>query len=165
MPPVKIVDFSPVKVEVFKAWLRERGAEVMIGTNPYELVRFCTSNGVSILYSSLKGKLSFTGESREAYHAYRNGTAWTAKCSQKEPLGSVTSRTLRERDGDDCFFCLQPVAPGEGSVEHLVPRSAGGPNHLSNLFLAHKTCNSSAGHLDARAKIALHVQAHLNKEN
>ena len=37
------------------------------------------------------------------------------------------------------------------SVEHLLPRSRGGSDHLDNLRPAHRSCNSSRGNRDAPA--------------
>jgi hypothetical protein len=59
---------------------------------------------------------------------------------------------LRERDGDDCWLCLGPIdfalAPGDRmakSLDHVIPRSAGGSSRMSNLKLAHRKCNSDRG--------------------
>jgi 5-methylcytosine-specific restriction endonuclease McrA len=41
------------------------------------------------------------------------------------------------------------------TIEHLVPVAHGGPNHLSNCFLAHKRCNAAAGTLSAAEKVRL----------
>lgn len=68
-------------------------------------------------------------------------------------------RALRTRDGDLCFFCQRTVSQDNESAEHLVPVTHGGPNHISNLFLAHKGCNGQAGHLSAPEKIRIHVRA------
>jgi hypothetical protein len=47
------------------------------------------------------------------------------------------------------------------SEEHLVSITHGGPQHISNKFLAHRVCNAKAGHMSAPEKIQLHVEAHL----
>lgn len=49
------------------------------------------------------------------------------------------------------------------SIEHLVPKAHGGPTHLSNLFLAHKSCNAKAGHLSASEKLKIRDRAHQEK--
>lgn len=56
---------------------------------------------------------------------------------------------VRERDGDLCSVCGKPidftVAPGGWmgpSLEHVIPKAAGGSNELENLRLAHaRPCN------------------------
>jgi 5-methylcytosine-specific restriction endonuclease McrA len=70
---------------------------------------------------------------------------------------------LVERDGAGCFFCGRRVSapdedcpPGyEPSVEHLVAIMHGGPNHISNTYLAHARCNNIAGNVSAVEKIGL----------
>lgn len=59
---------------------------------------------------------------------------------------------LVERDGLDCGLCGKPVDmslaypdPMSRSVDHILPRSLGGSDHLSNLQLSHLTCNVRKG--------------------
>lgn len=57
--------------------------------------------------------------------------------------------------GGKCAYCDQPISErGEDGkakfeVEHVVPRSAGGPDHISNYVPACSTCNGqkAAGHV------------------
>lgn len=60
---------------------------------------------------------------------------------------------VRDRDGDNCWLCGKPIdftrragtfmGP---SLEHAVPRAAGGTNALPNLRLAHAfPCNHAKG--------------------
>lgn len=44
----------------------------------------------------------------------------------------------------DCFYCGNPG----GTIDHLVPRSKGGGNELTNLVSACKPCNSRKGTKD-----------------
>lgn len=70
-------------------------------------------------------------------------------------MASSTARfiaPLRERDGDDCQLCQQPIDftlpypdPMSRTVDHIRPRSAGGPTTLTNLRLAHWACNNRRG--------------------
>lgn len=56
---------------------------------------------------------------------------------------------LRERDGDNCFYCGKPMmffieqGPNAASLEHLIEIAQGGNNKQKNLVLAHIRCNSS----------------------
>lgn len=52
-------------------------------------------------------------------------------------------QALIDRDGDSCVWCRAEVVPLEATVEHLVPRTRGGPDHLDNLLLACGRCNSA----------------------
>ena len=63
---------------------------------------------------------------------------------------------LRLRDGDNCHLCglpmhfgvlksnsgkIKPLGPKQATIDHIVPHSKGGSSDLSNLALAHSTCN------------------------
>jgi len=65
---------------------------------------------------------------------------------------------LLRRDGNACFYCGEPTGEDDRSLEHLVARAHGGPDHLSNLVLAHRRCNAVAGHLSAMEKIRIREQ-------
>ena len=47
-----------------------------------------------------------------------------------------------ERDGGVCVYCESPDHP---TIDHVVPRSRGGTDELSNLVLACRRCNSAKG--------------------
>lgn len=59
---------------------------------------------------------------------------------------------LLERDGDLCWLCSVPIISREEndplglSIDHVIPVSNGGSNHVSNLRLAHRICNSMRVH-------------------
>ena len=54
--------------------------------------------------------------------------------------------TLLMRDGDHCYLCGQgPDSDDPLEIEHVKPRRAGGTNDLSNLALAHRSCNRTKG--------------------
>ena len=44
-----------------------------------------------------------------------------------------------------CVLCGMPMARGDATFEHLVPRSLGGTNTTGNLALSHKSCNNRRG--------------------
>jgi len=57
-------------------------------------------------------------------------------------------KKLRERDGDHCWICRQPmdfkgsaIGPEFATIDHVVPRSQGGSHDIGNLRLAHRRCN------------------------
>lgn len=58
--------------------------------------------------------------------------------------GSLTAlrRVLYARDGGRCYWCGQPMAFAESTIEHIVPMSAGGSGELTNLTVACVQCNS-----------------------
>jgi len=49
---------------------------------------------------------------------------------------------LVERDGPDCFLCGEEFGKNQKmTIDHWIPKSAGGSEDLDNLRLAHKICN------------------------
>ena len=58
-------------------------------------------------------------------------------------------RQLLIKQGNYCFYCGEPmlIEPSNcrsqryASFEHLTPRSQGGKSDISNMVLAHRSCN------------------------
>lgn len=80
-------------------------------------------------------------------------------------------RALRKRDGDYCFcdevidFSLTETDPNNkkaSSIDHIIPRSEGGGNELSNLRLAHRICNERREHREdkIRDRVVIKVGKH-----
>jgi len=159
---------SKKRLTAFRMWLSANGAQVLEPTSEWEVVRFKSGAVTSVIYTNKACKLTFTGDSLSAFDAFRGNHAWRAvaptKRQPRKPNSPVVA-TLLSRDGRECFFCLDPVARGFESVEHLVAVTHGGPNHISNFVLAHPDCNSRAGHLSASEKIAIRVKAILARAN
>lgn len=79
---------------------------------------------------------------------------------------------LRERDGDDCYWCKQPLhfpvqaldnqRKDMATIEHLIERRNGGSDDIGNLVLAHHWCNLKRDHAatatPAQAKAVLAVR-------
>lgn len=51
-------------------------------------------------------------------------------------------RNLWHRDGGVCQYTGRKLAPHEGNIDHVVPRSRGGKTTWDNCVLAHKEINS-----------------------
>jgi 5-methylcytosine-specific restriction endonuclease McrA len=66
-----------------------------------------------------------------------------AKVPKKRP--KLCARAIRERDGNRCQYTGRELRPGEGSLDHVVPRSRGGKNAWENLVWAGKDVNSRKG--------------------
>ena len=47
--------------------------------------------------------------------------------------------------GQTCGICGFHVALKKATLDHILPRSLGGPNILSNLQLSHRKCNNQKG--------------------
>lgn len=151
------------KLPQIKHWLAGAGAEVLEPTNPWEVLRFRSGAVTSIVYQDKKGWLTYTGDSVEALKSFANGKAWRASEATMRVKVSPLVKTIRARDGDDCFACAWPVGEQDASADHLVPLTAGGPNHVSNLVLMHRDCNMRCGHMSAPEKVRMHVEARLAK--
>lgn len=55
-------------------------------------------------------------------------------------------KILKNRDGIACAICSKNINKNqEITIDHWIPRSAGGSDDIDNLKLAHKKCNSWKG--------------------
>lgn len=142
----------------FSTALQEHGAEILAPTNPYELLRFRTSLGVGVIYRSKRGETWNLQAiaARDHIEARKGSLAPVQIHGRRKERATVAA--LLERDGDNCFFCHRPLGD-DITVEHLVAIAHGGPNHISNLFLAHLRCNQAAGHMSAAEKVAMAIAA------
>src|SRR4051812_32915963 len=133
----------------FIAWLRTNGAEILPTTNSYEVVRFMAHGRVNIIYEGRRG-IRAIGFAEECLQAFEAGSTLNMGFTQN-PRHALTKRKvmLRQRDGDKCFFCGKGMFGIEGepghessvedcTIEHLVGRGKGGPDHDDNLALSHE---------------------------
>ena len=60
-------------------------------------------------------------------------------------LSPALREKVIERDGLVCGLCGGPVAPDDVHIDHILPRSLGGRDRLSNLQVAHSRCNLRKG--------------------
>lgn len=145
-------------VDRFRRWLADQGAEILLPTNRYELLRFRARGVVSVVYCNAAGRVSAcTGYAEEAMRAWRAGRRWRAgppKYRKPVRVRSVIVCTLLERDGDRCFYCGHPLGD-DLTIEHVLARAFGGRNHLANLVLAHHACNQRAENLPIAEKVRL----------
>lgn len=139
----------------FLDWLRTNGAEVLSPTNAFEWARFRARGGVHVIYEGRRG-MTVAGFAEECLNAFRAGSAMNMGATSKPrtPLG-FKKAALFERDGNLCFYCRQPMTYEQATVEHLVSRQNGGPDHMDNLALAHDPCNTKAANLPLIKKIEL----------
>ena len=64
-------------------------------------------------------------------------------------------RSLRARDGSNCFYCGAALEDENVTLEHLLSEKDGGSSRLANLALAHKKCNELAADLPVVEKVLL----------
>jgi len=77
---------------------------------------------------------------------------------QGELAGYEVREYLLEKFGRTCVYCGAKNVPLE--VEHIVPKSRGGSNRVSNLTIACRPCNMKKGNRSAEAFGHPEVQAH-----
>jgi hypothetical protein len=58
------------------------------------------------------------------------------------PRDRIDRELIFERDEWICGICGERVAPGDATLEHVVPVALGGAHTAANLRLAHAICNS-----------------------
>jgi 5-methylcytosine-specific restriction endonuclease McrA len=66
-----------------------------------------------------------------------------ARMPKKRP--KLCARAIRERDGNRCQYTGALLRPDEGSLDHVVPRSRGGPDTWENLVWSSKQVNTRKG--------------------
>lgn len=150
------------KLDSFKSFLVAKGAEIQEPTNEYEILRFKTDKGISVVYTKKSGIITFFGEASKAWLCFKNIDFFDWRAVPYTKLKKSKNGTLnaiRKRDGHLCFFCQKMVDFDDESEEHLVSRTHNGPDHIANKVLAHRSCNSKAGHLSVKEKINIHVAA------
>jgi 5-methylcytosine-specific restriction endonuclease McrA len=62
-----------------------------------------------------------------------------ARVPKKRP--KLTAKNIRERDGNRCQYTGRLLAPDDGSLDHVVPRSRGGVDSWENLVWSAKDVN------------------------
>lgn len=164
-----------IDVQAFAGWLAMGGSEIGVPSNPYEVLRYksypdgATKMMTSIVYRKETGQITWTGASFKHYRRFLDGLpmigqsagkakkalkAKPAKIVKGMTKTEVTREKLLERDGDQCWFCGRGMG-ADKTIEHLVPKSAGGKNSLANYALAHRACNAHAADMPLVEKIEL----------
>lgn len=71
------------------------------------------------------------------------------KLDQRYKVHSPADRSIREQvaavTGNRCFYCDADLEQETLHVDHIVPKNAGGPDHISNYVPACAKCNGSKG--------------------
>ena len=153
------------KVDLIE-FLAQCGAEIREPTNEWEAARFVSCGTVCVIYRNSKGVVRCNGpEAQRAYNAWISGKPYLASEKKRRIKRPPQIDALLKRDGSECFFCGHAIPEEDISLEHLVPISHGGNNHLSNLALAHVKCNQRADSLSVVEKVQLREQMHRKRTN
>jgi 5-methylcytosine-specific restriction endonuclease McrA len=67
---------------------------------------------------------------------------WTKFDKSRQPRNVFSRRTLYKRDGFKCQYCGCRPGSEELTIDHVVPKSHGGPTTWENCVLACVACNS-----------------------
>lgn len=168
MTDVGIILSNPRRGTAFKAFLAERGCDVLAPTNKYEALRFKRAGRTNVVYRKANGRFTLVGTDIDlAVAAFtsverkgRGGHKVTmiippaVEARRAKLRGSAVHKALLSRDGDRCFYCGRKLG-NDQSREHLVAAANGGTDRLDNLVLAHHACNAKAGELPLIDKIKL----------
>ncbi len=151
--------------EAFADWLREQGADVLQPTNEYEFARFRAMGMINVIYVRQSGVFSAQPFGMKCLAAFRKKANMAMGFTEaRKSLNASMRATLLARDGNLCFFCAEPMQPGEVSIEHLVAKNKGGPDHTDNLVLAHEECNQRVGAMPLIKKIRIYHENRKQKE-
>ena len=153
-----------VKLEKFKTWLSKRGVIILDPTNEWEVVRFKTDNGVSVVYTNKRGTLTFTGESEQAYNAWKAGRSWKPVDRKRKALRAKKAK-IAARDGKKCFVHNAKMTFDELTIEHLLSFSHGGTDNINNLALVCDPCNKELGNLPLTKKIEIIIAKRLEAQS
>ncbi|MDD5542735.1 MAG: HNH endonuclease [Acidobacteriia bacterium] len=58
---------------------------------------------------------------------------------------ALSRKNILMRDRNTCQYCGNIFSPGELTLDHVVPRSLGGPSTWENLVACCKSCNHTKG--------------------
>ncbi len=140
----------------FVEWLRNQGAQVMPCTTPYEIARFIAHGKTNVVYMNQRGGIRAIGFAMQCVEMFEtNGRMAMGYARKASKPMQKRRQALIERDGPWCFFCHQEMAFDDSTIEHLVSKMRGGPDHIDNLVLAHERCNLGVDNLSLMDKIRI----------
>lgn len=175
MPDLTRILHDARRAEGFQAFLLARGCEVMVATNPYEILRFKRHGRTNVVYRKRSGKLTVVGSDvalavsafLQVERRQRGRPASVARpvnvaagrparreMKRTKLRGTSLHKALLARDGDRCFYCGRKLGDDQ-SREHLLAISLDGPDRIENQVLAHHACNVKAEALPLIEKIKL----------
>ena len=64
------------------------------------------------------------------------------------PQKAFKRRLYRFTEFIKCCFCKVSLSYGEATIEHLIPKSKGGPDHWTNFGISCYDCNNLRGNMD-----------------
>jgi 5-methylcytosine-specific restriction endonuclease McrA len=77
----------------------------------------------------------------------------------KSPKILTKLRKMLYLQGGNCFFCGMLLSEDNASIEHLNPKSRGGPSAEDNEVVCHRTLNHAFGNMDLKRKFEFILKA------
>ena len=79
---------------------------------------------------------------RRALAAESRARGWIRAMREPRQSGELAvKREVYLRDRGICAYCRTTLSPRQATIDHLVPRSRGGPTIAANLTLSCEACN------------------------
>ena len=78
----------------------------------------------------------------------------------ERPMTTSTLDRLLFAQGNNCFFCENPLARSQASVEHLLAKAHDGSNALDNCVACCKSVNALFGSMTLKEKIRVVLKQH-----
>ena len=153
-------------VEKFEDWLVSNGAILLPRTNEWEVVRVRTNAGVLVAYRNKFGNQTWPKELSRLKRAFlaKQTIASISPNHKRRTKQRFQIAAISKRDGQACWFCGKPLPNVDDiTIEHLVAKAFGGPDHISNLVLACDDCNQAVGTLSVSEKVA--IRERLQRQN
>ena len=153
-------------VKKFGDWLVSNGGVLLATTSPWEVIRVKTNSGVLIAYRDKFGRQTWTGKLLRLRDAFLDGQPIKSISPNLKPRKNQRYQiaAISKRDGQSCWFCGKPLPNVDDiTIEHLVAKAYGGPDHISNLVLACDDCNQAVGTLSVSEKVA--IRERLQRQN
>lgn len=68
------------------------------------------------------------------------------KKTEAKHASTIKKREKVYKRGDGiCYICDKPVSFEEFTIDHVIPKSKGGPDKLHNMMPTHAKCNNAKG--------------------
>ena len=143
-------------LHAFEKWLVAGGAKIVPALRDCELLRFKHGKAKGVLVVTKNGAWKPSEKASKYLRLFEHASPLPPPTSTSKSVRRREARVqaLLIRDGSDCFYCGGDLGD-DRSIEHLVSKCHSGPEHLSNLCLAHSKCNLLAGNMPVVAKIRL----------
>ena len=147
-----------VPIDDFCLWLAEHGYPVLAIKSKSELARFrMPDGGEATILINKNGTLNALGWKRvlvEKFIEESKAGLVQEQLTQRNKM--VTA--LFVRDGRHCAYCGEELTLQTATIEHVVPKSVGGPNNEHNYVLACAYCNALAKALPVADKMRMLVE-------